>query len=202
MSVSPCIRPEVYDMDKLVLVFSGFSGAGKSTLINHLLSELGDDASLTVSCTTRAPREGEHDGVDYHFISHDKFDQLVRCGEFLEHVQYCGNRYGTLKSAVNDVLRNKKICILDLEFEGAYSVLHGNAFDFPCVGILILPPSLRSLEKRLRARHSETEESLKLRLTEAFQPKRIAKYHHVIVNRNLESAKVELLQIVKSYIAK
>ena len=107
-------------MDELVLVFSGFSGVGKSTLINHLLSELGDDASLTVSCTTRAPREGEHDGVDYHFVSHDKFDQLVRCGEFLEHVRYCGNRYGTLKSAVNDVLQNKKTEYYEIYFAKAY----------------------------------------------------------------------------------
>lgn len=182
---------------KTILVFSGPSGSGKSTLIKHLLSDL-KSASLTVSCTTRAPREGEIDGVDYHFISKEKFQQLIEDGEFIEHVSCFGNQYGTLKKAVNDVLAKHDVCILDLDFIGAHNVLANKLFEYPCFGFLILPPSLKTLKARLRDRNSETEESLNRRLKESFEPSKIASYDYVIINKDLDTAKSELVEKVYS----
>lgn len=184
-------------MRKIILVFSGPSGAGKSTLIRYLLDNL-ESASLTVSCTTRTPRSNEKDGIDYHFITPEKFNQLVNQDEFIEYVNCYGNKYGTLKKSVNDVLEKNEICILDLDFEGAYNVLSNKIFEFPCLGILILPPSLKTLKKRLRNRNSETTDSLELRLKESFHPKRIAKYDYVIINNDLENSKSELINKIKS----
>ncbi len=183
-------------MKKLILVFSGPSGAGKSTLINHLLEKY-DSAGLTVSHTTRAARENEKDGNDYHFITHDEFEKMVKNNEFVEHVFCYGNRYGTSKKAIEEVLSKKDICVLDLEFEGAQNVLSNKIFDCECIGILVLPPSLKTLRKRLKNRHSETEESLECRLTESFKADKIAKYHHVIINADLERAKLELTKIIE-----
>lgn len=184
-------------MSKTILVFSGPSGAGKSTLIKHLLSNL-KSADLTVSYTTRLPREGEKDGVDYHFITHDEFEKLVKQDKFIEHVNCYGNRYGTLKKSVNDVLRKNEFCVLDLDFEGAYNVLSNNIFEFKCFGILILPPSLKTLKHRLQNRNSETIESLNLRLNSSFLPKQIAKYDFVIINKDLKEAKSELIKKIHS----
>lgn len=182
---------------KKVFVFSGPSGAGKSTLIKYLLEISCSSAGLTVSCTTRPPRLGEKDGIDYHFVSNEEFEQLVQNGEFIEHVSCYGNRYGTLKSAVLEVLKNKDICILDMEFEGAYNVLSNNLVDFDSIGILILPPSINSLRERLKNRNTETEKSLELRLSESFKIDKIAGYHHVIVNKDLEESQKELKKILK-----
>ncbi len=184
-------------MSKTILVFSGPSGAGKSTLIKHLLSNL-KSADLTVSCTTRPPREGERNGVDYHFVTHDEFEKLVKGNKFIEHVNCYGNRYGTLKKAVNDVLDKNEFCILDLDFKGAYNVLSNKIFKFNCFGILVLPPSLKTLKHRLQNRNSETIESLNLRLNDSFQQKQIAKYDFVIINKNLEKATSELINIIHS----
>ena len=183
--------------DEKILVFSGPSGAGKSTLIKYLLDNL-KSADLTVSCTTRSPRTNEKDGVDYHFITHEKFESLITQNEFIEYVNCYGNRYGTLKKSVNDVLEKNDICILDLDFEGAYNVLSNKIFEYNCLGILILPPSLKTLKERLQNRNSETIESLELRLRESFQPKRIAKYDCVIINKDLENSKSELINKIRS----
>ena len=186
-------------MKKLILVFSGPSGAGKSTLINYLLENL-DSVGLTVSHTTRAPRKLEKSGVDYHFVSHDEFERMASRGDFIEHVSCYGNRYGTSKKSVENVLDNKDICILDLEFEGAHGVLENKTLESECIGILVLPPSLKTLKQRLSDRKTETEESLNTRLIESFKVDKIAKYHHVIINRNLEDSKRELIDIVKSHL--
>jgi len=183
-------------MKKTILVFSGPSGAGKSTLIKYLLDNL-KSADLTVSCTTRSPRSNEKDGVDYDFITHEKFESLITQNEFIEYVNCYGNKYGTLKKSVNAVLEKNNICILDLDFEGAYNVLSNKIFAFNCFGILILPPSLKTLKERLQNRNSETTESLELRLKESFQPKRIAKYDCVIINKDLEKSKSELMNKIR-----
>ncbi|MDR3224210.1 MAG: guanylate kinase [Holosporales bacterium] len=177
---------------KRCLIFSGPSGAGKSTLMNHVL-ETTQYVGVTVSCTTRAPRKSEVDGVNYHFVSNEKFDDLIRRGEFIEYVECYSNRYGTLKSAVSDILKDNDICILDLDFAGAYQILaHNIVPEFNFEGVLILPPSMRSLRARLLGRGTETEESLKTRLHESFDIKNIAAYKYIIINNDLEKAKSEL----------
>lgn len=181
---------------KTIFVFSGPSGAGKSTLIKFVLENF-QNIGTTVSCTTRSKRQGEIDGVDYHFVSNEEFEASVQNGEFLEYVECFKNRYGTLKTAVSDVLENKDGCILDLDFEGAHNVLTNDLFQkFKSVGILILPPSLKSLKQRLISRGSETNESLKTRLQKSFSAEKIAAYDHVIINNDLENAKADLKKLV------
>lgn len=185
--------------NKIVLVFSGPSGAGKSTLIKYVLNNPKYSAGLTVSHTTRPPRDGEKYGIDYYFISHKEFENMVKQNKFVEHVSCYGNRYGTSKSAINDVLNKHDICILDMEFEGAFNVLsNGNVFNFKSFGILIIPPSLKKLKSRLVSRNTETEKSLNKRLSDSFNVSKIANYHHVIINNELEESKRVLKNIVDS----
>ena len=175
-------------MKKAVIVFSGPSGAGKSTLINYLLDNY-NEAGLTTSHTTRKPRIGEKDGVDYYYVSQDAFQDMVNAGEFIEYVKCYGNMYGTSKKAIDIVLYNKNICILDLDYEGAYKVLENNLLPYKCFGILILPPSIETLKKRLIERNSENEHELATRLTNSFQIRLIANYKYVIINDDLDISK-------------
>ncbi|MBQ2173913.1 MAG: guanylate kinase [Alphaproteobacteria bacterium] len=184
-------------MKKLILVFSGPSGAGKSTMINYLLKEF-DCAGLTVSHTTRMPRDGETDGISYHFVTKENFLKMVQKDEFVEFVECFGNYYGTSKMAIYDVLKHKDICILDLEYEGAYAIINNDKFKEQCVGILVLPPSYNSLKQRLMERNSETSESLDKRLNDSFKVKKIAKYQFVLINKELEISKRKIKDIVNN----
>ncbi|MDR2458476.1 MAG: guanylate kinase [Holosporales bacterium] len=185
---------------KKCLVFSGPSGSGKSTLITFVLRTF-ESTCATVSCTTRQRRDSEVDGVDYHFITHDKFDELVARGEFLEHTECYGNRYGTLNSAVHDVLANNNLCIIDLDYRGSYHILADNIIpEYKCVGILVLPPSLRDLESRLCLRNSETPESIRRRIDESFNVPKIADYQHIIINNDINSAFAAVSSIVTSIV--
>ncbi|MBQ8651050.1 MAG: guanylate kinase [Alphaproteobacteria bacterium] len=183
-------------MSKTIVVFSGPSGAGKSTLIRHILSEFKDRIGLTVSCTTRPKREREIPGVDYWFISNEKFDEHINNNDFIEYVECYGNRYGTLKSAVQDVLNRCDICVLDLDYVGSYKVLSGKLLDYKTVGILVLPASLKKWKQRLIDRNSETEESLKIRITESFNIDKISYYDHILLNGSIDKAKQEISDIV------
>ena len=184
-------------MKKFILVFSGPSGAGKSTLINYLLQEF-KEAGLTVSHTTRKPRDGETDGLSYHFVTKEKFLKMIENDEFVEHIECFGNYYGTSKMAIDDVLKHKDICILDLEYEGAYAILNDEKFKEQCFGILILPPSFNVLKQRLMERNSETPESLDKRLHDSFKIKRIAKYQFVLINKEIEHSKRKIKDIVNN----
>lgn len=181
---------------KLTIIFSGPSGVGKSTLIDYLLKKF-DCAGLTVSHTTRAPRNEEVDGVNYHFVTLEQFNRMVENGDFVEYVECYGNFYGTSKQAITEVLRDKDICVLDLEYEGAYRLLSEGIAGSRCVGILVLPPSLRILKQRLCERKSETSESLWIRINEAFKINKIAKYDYVIINDDLKTSEQTLLRLIE-----
>ncbi|MDR1476492.1 MAG: guanylate kinase [Holosporales bacterium] len=187
--------------DKTLLVFSGPSGAGKTTLIRYVLHMFKDQIGITISCTTRSSRDREVDGIDYHFITQEKFSTLVKKEEFLEHTECYGNRYGTLKRSVNELLQDKGVCIMDVDYIGAASILSGN-FEpqLKKVGVLILPPSISSLKKRLIGRKSEAPESLETRLKKSFDSPKIATYDHILINDTLENSKAIILQIVKPYL--
>lgn len=184
-------------MKKKAFVISGPSGTGKSTIIKMILDNFGDKITSVVSCTTRKKRDFEENGVDYYFITEKEFKDLVKENKFIEYVQCFGNFYGTAKFAVENALSKTDCCILDLEWGGAYNVLHKNALEMcETVGILILPPSIHELASRLKNRNSESEESLKLRLYESFNVKNVAKYEHVIINYDVEKSYEELLGII------
>lgn len=167
------------------IVMSAPSGGGKTT-IARLLLERRTDVGYSVSCTTRAPRPGERDGVDYHFLSRHEFDVKASHAEFAEWAEVHGNRYGTLRSAIRDVMEKGKHVMLDIDVQGARQVTAA----FPeSVTIFIVPPSVDVLVSRLMGRRSESAESLALRLRNArIELLEAERYQYVVENDDLESA--------------
>ena len=147
----------------LVIVISGPSGSGKSTVINALC-EADQTLKLSVSATTRNPRPGEVDGVDYHFLSKSEFEKHIQEGSFLEWAEYGDNLYGTLKSEIVAARETGKDAILEIEVKGTLKIQEQNLSPERSVFIFIIPPSLATVEERLRRRQTESEQELKQRL--------------------------------------
>jgi guanylate kinase len=176
-----------------VIVITGPSGAGKGTLIRGLRDRI-PELELSVSATTRAPRPGERDGVDYHFLTREEFDRRVAAGEFVEHADYAGRSYGTLRSELDQRLREGKPVVLEIEVQGARQV---RAAMPEAVQVFIAPPSLDALRTRLVGRGTDDagEVERRLRVAEAeldAQPE----FGHVVVNDRLEEAADRLVAIV------
>ena len=179
-----------------LFVVSGPSGAGKGTLLDIVRKQhLG--LGLTVSATTRTPRPGEIDGVNYYFLDDSDFEQKVEAGQFLEWAHVHGHSYGTLKSEVDDKLSQGQSLILELDVQGAFNVRK----QYPdAVLIFIEPPSLQVLKERLEARGTEDEASLELRLKNAQTELDAADRYDVrIVNDKLDIAAKEMLATIESY---
>jgi guanylate kinase len=186
-------------MKKIIFVFSGPSGVGKTTLIKHILKTFPNEIGISISCTTRSPRGYESDGVDYHFVSSKEFTTLIQDGKFLEYTECYGNRYGTLKSSIDELLQSKRACIMDVEYRGANEILSGQLVPWVTkIGILVLPPSIATLKKRLLNRKSETIESLNRRITESFDIGKIAAYDYILVNNEINYSKNEIRRIVEN----
>jgi len=151
----------------ILFVVSAPSGAGKSTLLNALRP--GADFVYSVSCTTRAPRPGELDGEDYHFLSAEDFVARLAAGEFLESAEVHGNFYGTLRSAVSDHLENGVDVLIDIDVQGASTIRREPNADIRAsiADIFIMPPSLDELRHRLEKRGTETPEQIEMRLKNA-----------------------------------
>ena len=162
----------------LMIVISGPAGSGKGTVNAHLLKT--GDFVYSVSATTRAPRPGEVDGVNYHYISREEFLARIESGDMLEYTEYCGNYYGTPRKEAEEVLASGKNLILEIEVEGAGNVK--NAFP-DAVLIMLLPPSFSVQEYRLRHRGTETEEKIAERLTRTREElARADVYDYVVYN--------------------
>ncbi|XP_047985013.1 guanylate kinase isoform X1 [Leguminivora glycinivorella] len=179
------------------LVLCGPSGSGKSTLLKRLLKEFPDKFGFSVSHTTRGPRPGEKNGVHYHFTTKDEMLAAIEKGEFLETATFSGNTYGTSKRAVEDVRRTGKICVLDIEIEGVKQVKKS---DLDPLLVFVMPPSIDELERRLRARNTESDAALKLRLETAMKEivfgKEPGNFHIIIMNDNLDKAYSELREFI------
>ena len=175
-----------------VLVITGPSGVGKGTLIRLLLDRF-PRMALSVSATTREPRPGEEDGVDYHFLSHDEFEAKVESDEFLEWAEYAGNRYGTLRSELE---RDAHPLVLEIEVQGARQV---RARVRDAVTVFIEPPSEEALRTRLVGRGSDSTEQIERRLDTALRELAARnEFDHVIVNDDLDAAAEELGKLVAS----
>lgn len=181
------------------IVISGPSGSGKSTLLQKLFQDFPGCFEFSVSHTTRKPRAGESDGKDYFFVERGKFEKMITDGEFLEHAQFSGNLYGTSKMAVTKVQESGKLCILDVEINGVKNI---KKTDLDARYFFVQPPSLEALEKRLRGRGTESEDSLQKRLATVKEAMDYAKepgaYDHIIVNDDLDVAYEKLKGILSS----
>jgi guanylate kinase len=184
---------------KLVIV-SGPSGAGKSTVMRQLLACCSLPLKYSVSATTRAPRPGERDGVDYHFLSREEFARRRAAGDFLEckEVFGRGDWYGTLRSETTSGLAAGKWVILEIDVQGALSVLE-QAPD--AISIFIHPGSAEELERRLRWRGTEGEESIRWRLEVARREMTfMGRYRHQVINDDKDRTTREICEILKSYL--
>jgi len=186
-----------------VFVITGPSGVGKGTLISGLRQRI-PELELSVSATTREPREGEAEGRDYHFLDSAEFDRLAREDAFLEHATFSGNRYGTLRAEVEERLAEGRPVVLEIEVQGARQVraaMAGEAED-NAVLIFIAPPDPAALRERLAGRGTDSDEAIERRLETAKQElEAMVEFPHVVENDDLDRATGELEGIVRSELA-
>ena len=179
----------------ILLVISGPSGAGKGTLVAKLLDQ-DPSFAFSVSVTTRGRRENEIEDVHYHFISEAEYDKLLSEDAFLEHASVHGHRYGTLKSEVYDRIDRGQNVLLDIDPQGARSVMEKEK---NAVSVFILPPSYHDLKVRLHTRNTENEEEIQRRLNNARgEIAQMNKYRYLVVNDDLELAYEQLVSIVRA----
>ncbi len=185
-------------MKHVLMIVSGPSGVGKGTIVKTIISRR-EDVVESVSCTTRPPREGEIDGKHYFFISREEFEKRIAEKGFLEYDEHFGNIYGTPRSFVEETLKSKSI-ILEIDVEGGLEVKK----TYPdCVLVMIVPPSLEELKRRLLGRESETEEEIKNRLSRIeYEYSKKDLYDYIIVNDDLETAISDVLAIIDNPPAK
>ena len=182
-----------------LFVITAPSGAGKTSLIDALMH---DDPSLkiSVSYTTRAPRRGEEEGVDYHYVDDATFLAMRERDEFLESAEVHGNRYGTSKRVILDAVKRGEDLILEIDWQGARQV---RALYPDCVGIFILPPSVEELERRMRARGQDSDAVIRQRLDNAREElSHSGEFKYAIINKDFETAKQELADIIRKERAK
>ena len=171
------------------------SGAGKTSLIEALMSA-DPSLKLSISYTTRAPRPGEKNAVDYHFIDDATFLAMKGRGEFLEDAEVHGYRYGTSKKVITEALARGEDLILEIDWQGARQVRRA----FPnCIGIFILPPSIEELERRMRGRAQDSEAVIGLRLANAREELRHAdEFEYAIINKDFDEARQKLAEVIRS----
>lgn len=177
----------------LLIIISGPSGAGKGTICKSFL-ERNKNVALSVSATTRAPRSGEVEGINYYFISKEKFKEKIEHNDFLEYAEVYDNFYGTPKSNVEEILESGKDVILEIDIQGALKVKENTEEG---VFIFILPPSMEELKQRIIKRGSETPESLMKRFKSAYKEiNYISKYNYAVVNDTVDVAVQKLEAII------
>ena len=178
----------------ILIILSGFSGVGKGTVVRRLLSDY-DNYALSISATTRKPREGEEDGVSYFFNSKEEFEQMIKEDSFIEHARYVENYYGTPKAYVQEQLDAGKDVILEIEIQGALKVKE----KYPdALMLFLVPPDAQTLKERLVGRGTETADVIHDRLERAAQEaQEMGSYEYIIVNDDLDTCVEEMHAIIQ-----
>jgi guanylate kinase len=176
-----------------LVIYTGCSGVGKGTIMKELLS-MDNTVRLSVSCTTREPRPGEVHGTHYYFLSKEEFEDMIARDGFLEYAQYCENYYGTPEKAVNDMLEQGLNVFLEIEVQGGMQVMKKRP---DALSIFIVPPSIEELEKRLRGRGTEDEETIQKRLSCVAEEMACAEnYTYTVLNDTPQRAAQEIIDIL------
>ena len=180
----------------ILIVVSGFSGAGKGTLMKELLKKYPDDYALSISATSRKPREGEQEGVEYFFKTREEFEKMIEGEELVEYAQYVGNYYGTPKAYVEEQLEAGKDVILEIEIQGALEIKE----KFPqTVLMFVTPPSAEEVKNRVVGRGTEDMDTIERRLSRAVEEAEgIEAYDYLVVNDILELCVEEMHQIISN----
>ena len=175
-----------------LFILSGCSGVGKSTILTHVMAGR-DDLRFSVSATTRKPRPGEREAVNYYFVSRQTFEDMIARNEFVEYDDHMGNLYGTPKHQLEEKLFEANV-ILDIEPVGAFTVKTTRP---DAVTIFIAPPSMEELEQRLRGRGDTSDDQIEKRLERArWEMEQIGKYDHVVINEQVETCAKQILDII------
>jgi len=184
----------------LMLVLSSPSGAGKTTL-SKKIQQSDNSFEISVSHTTRKPRANEVDGLDYHFVSKEKFESLLKENAFYEHAEIFGNYYGTSKSSINKITEKKHHVLFDIDWQGSEQLSRFKELNL--VKVFILPPSKEELEKRLIARNQDDKEAIKRRML-AYSKDIIHKkdYDYVLINDNVEKCFNNIKEIISKHLKK
>ena len=179
----------------ILMVISGFSGAGKGTLVKKLLQNY-DNYSLSISMTTRKPREGERDGVEYFFVDKEKFEKTIAENGLIEYAAYCDNYYGTPRAYVEEQLQAGKDVILEIEIQGALQIKK----KFPeSLLLFVTPPNAAELRRRLEGRGTETSEVIAKRLSRAYEESEgIDAYDYIVINDDLDTCVKELHAMIEA----
>lgn len=193
----------------ILFVVSAPSGAGKSTLTERLMKSV-PGISFSVSTTTRPIRSGEQEGVDYHYVDHERFEEMIERGEFIEHATVHGHHYGTRWETVEKTLASDRDLLLDIDVQGAAQIRgrirnfvpqsrnSHSITPFPAVFVFIMPPSLEILAGRLRGRGTDSEETIRRRLENAEgEMRRSKEYDHIVINADVDEAAERLISIVR-----
>ncbi len=179
-------------MRNILIAVSGPSGVGKGTMVKAVMQER-EDMALSISCTTRAPRNGEEDGREYFFLTREEFLQKAKGGEFLEYDEHFGNLYGTPKSYVKEKLESKSV-ILEIDVVGA---MNAKRVFQDCILVMVMPPSVEELKSRLTSRNSETKQQIETRLQRLdYELAQAERYDYIIVNDDLRKAVDRLHEII------
>ncbi len=187
------------DVKGKLIIFSAPSGAGKTTIVHHLL-DVFEELEFSVSACSRSKREGEVQGVDYYFLSVEEFKQKIKNEEFVEWEEvYKDHFYGTLKAEIERIWSKGRHVIFDVDVEGGLNLK--KQFGKDALAVFVMPPSMEALEKRLRSRETETEESIARRMGKADQELKTApQFDKILLNEHLEEAFIKAEKIIRDYL--
>lgn len=187
-------------LESKIIIIAAPSGAGKTSVTRHLLQSFPDQLAFSISCATRKPRNNEIDKIDYYFISVDDFKQKIEQDEFVEwEMVYEGKYYGTLKSEIERIWQQNKTPLLDVDVKGGINVQH--LYPYNSLSLFIEPPSIDELERRLKARGTETEASLLARIDKAnYELSFKQQFDRIILNDDLQRACTEAQEIVAEFL--